>query len=62
MSEPRLRTDEDYRTALLRLEGFGAVGPGHPRYADYEALLTVIDLWEEQHEGIIERPQPSDRQ
>lgn len=62
MSEPRLRTDEDSRSALRRLEGFGAVGAGHPRYADYEALLTVIDIWEEQHEGIGEQPSSSDRE
>ena len=55
MTIVRLLTEDEYRDAVTRLEGYEGISCGDQGCEEYEALLASIDLWEEQHESLQDR-------
>lgn len=58
MTIVRLLTEDEYRDAVTRLEGYEGTACGDQGCEEYEALLASIDLWEEQHESLQDRSEP----
>jgi HTH-type transcriptional regulator / antitoxin HigA len=44
-----IRSDEDYQSALLRIESLMDAEEGTPELDELEVLVTLVELYEEQH-------------
>lgn len=55
MTMVHLLTEDEYRDAVTRLEGYEGTSCGDQGCEEFEALLASIDLWEEQHESLQDR-------
>jgi HTH-type transcriptional regulator / antitoxin HigA len=44
-----IRSDEDYRAALLRIESLMDAEEGTPELDELEALASLVELYEDQH-------------
>lgn len=45
----QIKTEEDYKKALKRAEELFDLEPGHPDYEEAQNLMTLVDLYEQEH-------------
>ena len=57
MEAKLIKTEADYNAALARLEKLFDVKPGSKNFDEAELLMTLVELYEEQHYK-IEAPDP----
>jgi len=57
MEAKLIKTEQDYNVALARIEELFDVSPDSPEFEEVELLVTLADLYEQEHYA-IEAPDP----